>query len=234
MFGEIISAVTGGHFQNQENRHAAREQRGWEHEEAAINRNWQERMSNSAHQRQVQDLRAAGLNPILSANSGASSPAGSKGSGAVQAPAEDAIGKGVTTALDLKRMKQELRQIESTEGLQKAQATAAYAQATREATTAANNEATTRLLDATFGASKAKAQTEEQQQRYNQRFMDFDNLNQRIQQGLTTLQTGKDAVMPGIKMRGGDNLPNPTRRGTYNNKPSQQQRDEWRGWKRGE
>lgn len=54
---------------------------------------FQERMSSTAHRRQVEDLRRAGLNPILSANKGASSPGGAMGL------AQNIGGAGVTSAL---------------------------------------------------------------------------------------------------------------------------------------
>lgn len=68
--------------------------------EAEKNREFQERMSSTAHQREVEDLKRAGLNPMLSAHGGASSPSGDRAE--VESPIAGA-GRGVASALAVKQ-----------------------------------------------------------------------------------------------------------------------------------
>jgi len=114
--GAIVAggaSVAGQWMANQGNIKAAREQM-----------RFQERMSNTAYQRSVRDMKRAGINPMLAyMQGGASSPGGA------MPRIEDYLGPGVSSALHARRLKSELGLIEQQRETSKDQGTNQKAQA---------------------------------------------------------------------------------------------------------
>lgn len=156
---------------------------------------FQREMANTAHQRQVDDLRKAGLNPILSANSGASAPSGA------MATSENVLGGAVNSAMEGRRLKKELDATQSQINLNNLQAASAASQAELNATSAKNVQAQTKLINLKLPTEVKRQEFEQQQLDWDKDAINFDNILKRatgVAEGVTTaVGSGINGILRG-------------------------------------
>ena len=119
--GAGIAGFAGSGAQNRANQRMAREQMDFQRRAMAEQIGFQERMSNTAYQRAVQDMTKAGLNPMLAyMQGGASTPPGSMAGGST-AEMQNKLGAGISSALQARSIEAQVANVKALTNILKAE-----------------------------------------------------------------------------------------------------------------
>lgn len=192
VLGNVVGGIFGASAQdsaNNANRDIANQQM-----------QFQERMSNTAYQRSMEDMRAAGLNPMLAyMKGGASTPSGATTNIQASNPMSglsSGISAGINTAMAAAQNEADLENKGANSALTKAATITEGAKAAATITSAKESELRTKMIEAELPGAASRSNYENKKFKADMPYIDADRWMKTIQQGMGIGSSAVDMINP--------------------------------------